>query len=272
MRRTPAKVNLYLTVGDLRPSDGRHNIQTIFYPYWRVTDQLAVSPNPVGKGMTLELSGRIIPGGGNPQENLACHAVEAYCRKFDIPADFHITLQKAIPVGGGMGGGSSDAGAALLEVNDLMRLATPQELHDIAAELGADVPLFLNPVPSLATGIGDILTPMDDFPELQLLAIYPGFASPVAWAYKNWKRPADAAPMPFPLAVNTNWADYLWNDLGFAVEEKYPPIHDAIVALKNHGARNAIVSGSGSSVFGIFDSAEERDQAKTALSRDWETI
>jgi len=196
--------------------------------------------------------------------------VLSYCRHFGLEPDYHVRLFKRIPVGGGLGGGSSDAAAALLEINDLEHLATPQELHGIAASLGADVPFFLNPVMSVGTGIGDILTPVEKPPALHLLGIYPGFASPVAWAYANWKRPAGMTPPAWPLDANTDWTTALWNDLGFAVAEKYPGIQEALQALREMGAKNAIVSGSGSSVFGIFETEEEYLAAKTVLAKDWE--
>lgn len=263
MRRTPGKVNLYLTVGEERPTDGRHEIKTIFYPYWPVCDEISVTPSAVGSGLTLECEGREIPG--DPSDNLVCRAVAAYCREFSLSVDFHITIKKRIPVGGGMGGGSSDCAAALLEVDGLMHKADASTLHRLAASLGADVPFFLNPVPSQATGIGEVLTPFKDFPELPLLAIYPNFESPVAWAYRNWRRPEGLQPPQWPLDEKTDWTKCLWNDLGFAVAEKYPPIQEALDALKEHGALNAIVSGSGSTVFGIFATNEARDAAKAAL-------
>lgn len=263
MRITPGKVNLYLTVGDERPSDGRHEIRTIFYPYWAVCDEISLSQAAPGAGLSLDMSGREIPG--NPADNLVCRAVAAYCREFSLAPDFHISIKKAIPVGGGMGGGSSDCAAALLEVNALMQRADDAALHRLAASLGADVPFFLNPVPSQATGIGEILTPLEDFPELPLLAIYPEFESPVAWAYRNWHRPAGIEPPQWPLDGKSDWTKCLWNDLGFAVAEKYPPIQEALNTLKAHGALEAIVSGSGSTVFGIFASNELRDAAKAAI-------
>lgn len=263
MRRTPAKVNLYLAVGEERPSDKRHEIKTIFYPYWAVCDEISVTPSAAGCGLTLECEGREIPG--DPADNLVCRAVTAYCSEFSIAPNFHIAIKKRIPVGGGMGGGSSDCAAALLEINALEQRADDAALRRLAASLGADVPFFLNPVPSQATGIGEILTPLENFPELPLLAIYPNFESPVAWAYKNWHRPNDAQPPLWPLDENTDWTKCLWNDLGFAVAEKYPQIQEALELLKKHGALNAIVSGSGSTVFGIFASNEARDAAKAAL-------
>lgn len=272
MRRTPAKVNLYLVVGEVRPEDGRHKIQTVFYPHWGLWDEVSVERGASGEGLLLTTSGRPIPGGDSVEKNLACRAVSLYCQRFGLVEDYRITLYKRIPVGGGLGGGSSDAAAALEEINELERKATQQELHDIAAELGADVPFFLNPVMSLGTGIGDILTPIENPPDLRILGIYPGFESPVAWAYANWKRPAGVVPPACPLGGQADWSAVLWNDLGFAVAEKYPKIQDALRALRGNGAKNAIVSGSGSSVFGIFETEEEYLMAKNNLAKDWEIL
>ncbi|MGN0866140.1 MAG: 4-(cytidine 5'-diphospho)-2-C-methyl-D-erythritol kinase [Oligosphaeraceae bacterium] len=276
MRLVPGKANLYLTVGPLRPQDGLHEIQTLLVPYARVQDRLEVAPNPAGAGVTLQLTGRPIPGGDSPDTNLACRAVRAYCRAARLPLDWKVTLHKAIPVGAGMGGGSADAAAALLELEEQQppKLRLGQDaLLALAASLGADVPFFLHPVPSLATGAGERLTRLPEMPVPPLRLLYPGFPSPVAWAYAHWSRPRDATPPPWPPQPEGPWTqDALWNDLAFAVEEKYPALARAKQLLNHAGATATLLSGSGSAVLGIFPTHAQADAATLPLPPAWELL
>ena len=257
MVATPAKVNLYLAVGALRPQDGRHEIRTLFLPVPQLFDDVVVAQNAPGQGVTLELGGRAVPGGGSAAENLACRAVRAFCEEFGVAADFRVVLTKRIPVSAGLGGGSSDAAAALLEMRRLTGVpASVDELRPLASRLGADVGFFLNPVPSLATGIGDCLQPIEIPAAHDLVIAYPGSPSPVAWAYQHWKRPAGACPPAWPpsrenLESVAGLAAYVWNDLGFALEEKTPFLAMLREELLHADALAAAVSGSGSSVFGV---------------------
>ena len=275
MISTPAKVNLYLTVGDVRPQDGRHEIQTLFLPVSQLVDTIEVTAGSPGHGVTLSLRGRAVPGGAVAEENLACRAVRAFCAAFGLAADFHVTLEKRIPVSAGLGGGSSDAAAALLEMRRLTGVpATVDELRPLAATLGADVAFFLNPVPSLATGIGDVLRPVEIAADCELVIAYPGSPSPVAWAYRHWKRPSGAVPPAWPptseqLRTVDGLASLVWNDLGFALEEKTPFLAMLREELLRAGALAAAVSGSGSSVFGVAPPGQGeaiRARLRTAFS------
>ncbi|MBP5301176.1 MAG: hypothetical protein J6Y80_07190 [Victivallales bacterium] len=257
MLSTPAKVNLLLEVGELRPEDGRHEIRTLFLPVPQRADELEVLPNPPGSGLTLECTGREVPGGRTPSENLACRAVEAFCREFGIAADFHVRLHKRIPVSAGLGGGSSDAGAALLEMRRLTgHSMSVEDLVPLAARLGADVAFFLKPVPSLATGLGEILQPVEIAAAHEIVIVSPQSPSPVAWAYRNWRRPASLRPPAWPPAAEAlssieGLASLVWNDLGFALEAKTPFLAMLRERLCQAGCLAAAVSGSGSSVFGL---------------------
>ena len=277
MRLTPAKVNLHLTVGKSRPLDGRHFVQSLLVPFTRVQDCLELTPNPPGTGVTLQLSGRPIPDGDSPETNLACRAVAAYCQAARIPPDWNVKLWKSIPMGAGLGGGSSDAAAALLELEESPHSPKlgGEALHRLAASLGADVSFFLNPVPSLATGIGEILTPLPRFTPPPIRVLYPGFPSPVAWAYANWFRPPYLTPPPWPPEESTApWPpERLWNDLAFAVEEKYPILLQAKERLRQAGATGTLLSGSGSAVLALFPTQEEADHATLdALPPRWELL
>ena len=262
MVTTPAKVNLFLEVGALRPQDDRHEIRTLFLPVPQLADQVAVAPNPPGKDLTLRLSGRCIPGGDTPETNLACHAVRIFCKEYGFPADYCVTIVKRIPVSAGLGGGSSDAAAALLEMRRLTGVpATSEELLPLASRLGADVAFFLHPTPSLATGIGEILTPVEMVADYDQVIAYPGCPSPVAWAYRHWRRPAGMVPPAWPLSASQlssieGLAAVVWNDLGFALERKMPFLTMLREELCRCGALAAMVAGSGSSVFGLARAGE----------------
>ncbi len=261
----------------MRPQDGRHEIQTLFLPVPQLADEVEVSPNPSGKGITLQLQGRTVPGGALPHENLACRAVNAFCEEFGVTADFHVRLVKRIPVSAGLGGGSSDAAAALLEMRRLTGLPGDNELlRPLASRLGADVAFFLHPVPSLGTGIGDLLEPITIPAEYELVIAYPGCPSPVAWAYRHWHRPTGAVPPAWPptsplLATTEGLAALCWNDLGFALEEKMPFLAMLREELCRCGALAAAVSGSGSSVFGLTR-AGEGDAIRAALRAQFPTV
>ncbi|MBO7741057.1 MAG: hypothetical protein J6S21_00750 [Victivallales bacterium] len=262
--RTPAKINLYLTVGDERPWDGRHEIRTIFLPMPSIADEVTVTPGKAGEGITLACTGMEIDGA--PQDNLVCRAVRSFCEAADISMDWHISLEKNIPVSAGLGGGSSDAAAALLE----MRRVTGIDpgLPELAVKLGADVPFFLNPVPALAEGIGEKLTPLPQFPPYDAVVVSPGFPSPVAWAYKHWMRPEGAVPPPWPPPAFASFeeaASYAWNDLGFALCRKFPVMEIVLESLREAGASAAIVAGSGACLLGLCP-PEKREEIRAAAA------
>ena len=257
MKNTPAKVNLFLEVGAQRPNDDRHEIRTLFLPVPQLADEVTVAANAPGEGLAMRLCGREVPGGGSVAENLVGRAVRAFCAEFGLAEDFCVTLVKRIPVSAGLGGGSSDAAAALLEMRRLTGMpASVDGLRPLAARLGADIAFFLDPVPSLGTGIGEVLHPVRISAAYELVIVYPGCPSPVARAYRHWHRPMGAIPPDWPpseaqLGNIEGMAALVWNDLGFALEEKMPILTMFREELCRCGALAAAVSGSGSSVFGL---------------------
>lgn len=260
---TPAKVNLILRVGPLRPEDGRHEIQTLFLPVPQLGDDLTVTPNPPGAGITVAMTGR--PVDGAPADNLAARAVAAFCRAADLPADWAVSIHKRIPVSGGLGGGSSDAAAALLEMRRLTGL--DPGLHALAASLGADVAFFLDPRPSLATGIGELLAPLPwTPPSHEIVLVYPGLPSPVAWAYRHCAATGSFSP-GWPPKAPSGLADFAAladNDLEPALRVKFPVLSILADTMRRCGTLNATVSGSGSSLFGLC-SPDEAPAVRTRL-------
>ena len=277
MTSTPAKVNLLLEVGEIRRQDDRHEIRTVFLPVPQLADEITVTPNPPGKGLTMRLSGRNVPGGESVDENLACRAVRAFCEEFGLSEDYHIKLVKRIPVSGGLGGGSSDAAAALLEMRRLTGMpASTNDLRSLAVRLGADVAFFLNPVPSLGTGIGEVLQPVRIIADYELVIAYPGCPSPVAWAYRHCQRPAGVTPPAWPPSIQQlssveGMSSLIWNDLGYALEKKLPFLTLLREELCRCGALAAAVAGSGSSVFGLAR-AGEGEGIRNALRKAFPTV
>ena len=179
---TCAKVNLFLRITGKRP-DGYHELENIFWPLSWLKDTVTVTLKPSG-GISMECDA---PGVPVDQSNLCWKAANAFLDATALPLSPHITLTKRIPVAAGLGGGSSDAAATLLELNKLAgNPLDSSSIHAIATKLGADVPFFLNPMPSLATGIGEILKPVPSQGSCHVFLANPQFPVPASWAYKHW--------------------------------------------------------------------------------------
>ena len=216
-----AKINLGLRIVARRP-DGYHNIETVFYPI-QLQDALEIVPTSQQE-TGLSLSGIVIDG--DPQNNLVMKAWQRLSHRFSLPP-ISIYLHKAIPFGAGLGGGSSDAAFLLAMVRDYFRLPlSDDELDREAASLGADCPFFLHNKPLLAKGIGDEFEPI----ELSLKSVRDTVSRPVA-----------------------EWRGRLINDFEESVFARFPEIGEIKDRLYEQGAVYASMSGSGSSVFALFD-------------------
>lgn len=254
-----SKINLGLNVVEKRP-DGYHNIETIFYPI-PLQDALEVIPHPAGPAhlpasekMRLHLSG--IPVAGDPRHNLVA---KAYCLLDDIchlpPVDVY--LYKHIPSGAGLGGGSADAAFMLKMLNELFSLGLPEdELEKQAARLGADCPFFIRNRPTYAEGRGDRFTPVS----LSLAGLHcvvvkpPVFVSTRdAFSHITPQRPRTSARDIVRLPVS-RWRNMLVNDFERSVFALHPSLAAIKEDLYRRGAAYAAMSGSGSSVFGLWPS------------------
>ncbi|MDO9069706.1 MAG: 4-(cytidine 5'-diphospho)-2-C-methyl-D-erythritol kinase, partial [Deltaproteobacteria bacterium] len=189
-----------------------------------------------------------------------------------------ITLTKNIPIGAGLGGGSSDAAAALLGLSELWGLElNAAELHGLALELGSDVPFFLQGGTALVTGRGEKINPLDWKQTYHFVIVYPGFGVSTAWAYKNLKIPLTKGPGFSKMTDNSmplepdpeQLAKSLGNDLEKAVTPSHPQIEQIKQQFVKSGALGALMSGSGSSVFGIFPDAGSARQAALELKHQW---
>jgi 4-diphosphocytidyl-2-C-methyl-D-erythritol kinase len=249
--RAQAKINLFLRIL-AREVSGYHGLETLFARV-ELSDEITVRVG--GRGRSVDCRGADV---GPAESNLAFLAADAYARAMDWPRGFAIEIDKRIPVGGGLGGGSADAGAVLRALNALAPApAPPGQLHVIAAELGADVP-FLTATSScaLAWGRGDRMLALPPLPARDVwLACFPfGVASGAAFGWVAESR--DGRPQLFayrPLALSdlASWegvSAVAGNDFEGVVVDHHPQIGEVIRAARAEGALIAELTGSGSTV------------------------
>ena len=245
-----AKINLGLNVIRRRP-DGFHDISTVMFPVgWH--DVLEVVPAKEGCS-TLTVSGRGVDC--PPEKNLVMKALNALRKKIEVP-EVDIYLEKIIPDGAGLGGGSADAAFTILALNGLFSLGlTEEEMADVAAEVGSDCPFFIYNRPMLATGRGEILTPIElDLSDYSIVIVKPdGCSVSTATAYAGITPHLPALSVAEIIDEPTDcWADRLVNDFEATIAEIHPTIKLIKHRLMDLGASYAAMSGSGSAVFGLF--------------------
>jgi len=239
------KINLGLHILKKR-NDGFHEIESgmLEIPFH---DALEIVP---AETFSFQSSGLEIPGPGN----LCSDAFEILQTTFGIPP-VAIHLHKVIPMGGGLGGGSSDAAATLLTVKNLYNLAvTDEQLADYAAQLGSDCPFFIRGGLQLATGRGEVLRPLDiKLPSLYVLLVNVGIHVPTKDAYAHVVPDPDRGPLEEILQLPlTSWKDRLMNDFEQSVFAQHPVLGEVKEDLYRAGAVYAAMSGSGSTIFGLF--------------------
>lgn len=272
--RALAKLNLGLAVLYKRP-DGFHELRTVFQTV-SLADRLDLEFTP-SRRSTVEIETDIdIPG-----ENLIGKAATTLAEEVGIRGILRVKLHKKIPMGGGLGGGSSDAAAILLSLPALSgKHVDTGLLFDIAARIGSDVPFFLMGGTSLGAGRGEELYPLPDLRAPNVLIASPGVHVATAEAYRALARPAFTELTPGALAHKMrefrslgrslsgsgDWASSCANDFEEAVFERHPLIRSVQRTLLKLGARPARMSGSGSALFGVFPSPGTRDKASASLS------
>ncbi|MEP7277346.1 MAG: 4-(cytidine 5'-diphospho)-2-C-methyl-D-erythritol kinase [Bacteroidota bacterium] len=250
------KINLGLRVLQKR-SDGFHNIETIFYPVPLKDTLEIVSVHTTTQTPGFYSYGLPIPG--EPSANLCIKAWQLLKTDFPglPPVDIH--LLKNIPIGAGLGGGSADAACMLRLLNTKFNLGiSAGQLQTYALQLGSDCPFFLVNIPSYATGRGEQLEPiLVDLSSWQLALAHPGIHIPTAWAFCALDINNGAASGPALSALVAtpikDWKQHLLNDFEKPVFEKYPEIKSVKEDLYQLGAVYASMTGSGSTVFGLFE-------------------
>jgi 4-diphosphocytidyl-2-C-methyl-D-erythritol kinase len=246
-----AKINLGLHIISKR-ANGYHNLETVFYPL-PLCDALEVVWAETNK-TTLSQSGIMV--NGNPDDNLVMKAFRLLEKDFDLPK-MAIYLRKQIPFGAGLGGGSADAAFMLKLLNDFvgLGLSVPQ-LEKYAGQLGADCPFFIRNRPVFAEGIGDIFTPIElSLQDYHLVLVKPDIhvSTQEAYAGITPKQPVSRLTEIIRLPVK-EWKNYLVNDFEEGIFARHPVVGEIKQTLYDMGAIYVSMSGSGSSVFGIFES------------------
>jgi len=260
---SPAKVNVFLKITGQR-IDGYHELLTVFVPV-SLYDKLIISKSE--KGLEVYYRGREIP---NNQNNLVSRAAISFFEKTGIKKGIKITLIKNIPISSGLGGGSSNAATTLKGLNQLWPNALSKEdLEKLALSLGADVPFFLLQKPAMARGIGEILQPIENFPSLWYVIVSPNLMISTAWTYERFKlnltNNRNQNKMSSFKKNIFNIPELLFNDLERVTLVKYPFLSSIKESLLQVGALGALMTGSGPSIFGLFDSAEKAQKAGNIL-------
>ena len=267
-----AKVNIGLKVLSLR-KDGYHDIVTIFQEI-NLFDIIYISINPLGCNFNSNVNWLI-----NDKSNLCITAYEAMKKFFDING-INIDLTKNIPRGSGLGGGSSNAASVLKGIRQLYDLnISDNELENIASEIGADVPFFIRGSIQLGEGIGDRLTPLKINIKGKYLIIIPEVIINTFWAYSQFKKNLDSslssinfAGLSIGKTISLDMLKLFENDFESIVVPTYPEIGKIKEKLHALGARYASLSGSGSTVFGIFNDDVSLNNAFSYFSPKYKTF
>nr|WP_321408845.1 4-(cytidine 5'-diphospho)-2-C-methyl-D-erythritol kinase [uncultured Carboxylicivirga sp.] len=246
-----AKINIGLNVVEKR-SDGYHNLETVFYPI-PLCDALEIIINHDLK-TEYQLFNSGIKVDATAESNICVKALNLIKKDHTIPP-LEIHLHKAVPFGAGLGGGSSDAAFMLNMLNSMFDLKlSKNELKTKASGLGADVPFFIENNSTFATGIGEILNPIQlDLSEYYLYLVKPPIhvSTPEAYAGVTPEMPVHSLKEDILLPIE-EWKEVIKNDFEKSVFKKYPEIKEIKELLYSKGAIYAAMSGSGSSVFGLF--------------------
>ncbi len=269
--KCPAKVNLSLDVVNRR-KDGYHNLEMIMHAV-KLFDILDISFEAADK-IDLKLSSdrKFLP---TDDRNLCAKAAGLFLKKANIFGKVKIYIKKSIPVGAGLGGGSSDAAGTLLALNKLTgKPLSAKELAELAAQIGADVPFFLYGGCMLATGIGETLSPLPTLNDVIILIAKPKYGISTPFVYKNLVLDS-RTPHPDTKSVIEGIksgnielvAKSAGNVLETVVTKKYPEIDFYKEIMTRHGAVYSLMSGSGSSVFGVFTDKPSADRAAMELRK-----
>jgi 4-diphosphocytidyl-2-C-methyl-D-erythritol kinase len=269
----PAKINLILRVLDRRP-DGYHNL-------WSLMQSLALED---------ELKIRLVTDSGKirltcdaqtlevDQSNLVYQAAAAVLDRTQRPVGLDIELRKRIPMGAGLGGGSSDAAATIFGLNHLLDLGwSREEMVEIGQALGSDVPFFLFSPSAVVTGRGETVRPMTIEGKRWVLLVKPSFGVETKWAYQELARtrtdvrPLSAAHTALDQRQLTSWSEVAAtgeNDFEAPVFTRYPILREIKQTLHVQGADLALLSGSGATVFGLFHNESAARHAQSQFEHD----
>ena len=267
-----AKINLYLKIGK-RLSSGYHNIQSVMQRI-ELSDNMTIEPlhedKIIVKSTHPELSS---------EENLAYKAALLLKKKYKVRQGARLHLEKNIPLQSGLGGGSSNAAKTILSLNKLWGLKLKEkQLIELAMQLGSDVPFFIGENAAVVGGIGDKIKWIKKSFSINIVLINPGFRASTKWAYSAFDRqkPKIKTKANIKNLVKSierkdikGIADNLHNDFEQVVTKKYKVINEIKTNLLRNDALNAIVSGSGPTVFAVFNSIYEAREAFFKIQYDY---
>ncbi|HEX6334100.1 MAG TPA: 4-(cytidine 5'-diphospho)-2-C-methyl-D-erythritol kinase [Flavisolibacter sp.] len=245
------KINLGLHILRKRP-DGFHDLATVFYPL-HLHDGLEVIRQQNGEHTTLSVTGTKLDI--DPSQNICVKAWQLLRDDFPGLPPVKMNLNKVIPTGAGLGGGSADGAFTLMLLNRKFHLQlNDDQLARYALELGSDCPFFIRNQPAYATGRGEIMEAVQtDLSAFRILLVHPGIHIGTAWAFSQ-VTPAENRPDLRVMMANdvSMWKGMLTNDFQQPVIAKYPEIGNVIDSMYEAGAVYAAMTGSGSAVFGLF--------------------
>jgi 4-diphosphocytidyl-2-C-methyl-D-erythritol kinase len=268
--KSPAKVNLRLEILKKR-EDGYHELRTILQKI-NLHDLLHFSLKKE-RGISIKTNHPNLPVG---KRNLVYQAVQSILKKSDYKGGVLIEIEKRIPLGAGLGGGSSNAATTLKAMNQLLKINLPQkELMAMGLEIGADVPFFFLEGAAIASGIGERLKKIE-LPGLWFVLIYPNFEVSTRWAYQNFILTKRRFHFNLHGLLRTpkEISNLLWNDLEEVVSRECPQIGVMKKMLYSAGALGALMTGSGPTVFGVFSEEGGASEAykkvkKMVRGRGW---
>ena len=271
--QAPAKVNLCIRVLDRLPN-GYHELWSLMHTV-DLFDSLRIRLNPDHDRIQLTCDHAVLP---SDQGNLVYRAVESVFRRVEQPVGVDMDLQKAIPLAAGLGGGSSDAAAAIYGLNHLLKLGWGlSEMCELGAELGSDIPFFFQAPCAIVRGWGQAVTPCTVEGQRWAVLINPGFPIQTKWAYENLASrrsqisPLDSWTQDVQASGHVSWEEVikaLENDFENPLFPVYPILAFMKEKLCMLGAQAALLSGSGATVFGLFDDPETARLASAQLRKD----
>jgi len=261
--KSPAKINLCLHVLG-RYENGYHALAMAMQRidlcddiHIRITKQSGVKATCAGLVLMPD------------EDNIAARAARLLLTEAQLDVGVEIQIDKRIPVAAGLGGGSSNAATVLLGLNEMLDLRLDnQRLQQLGAQLGADVPFFIFQQPAWATGTGTELTPLPPLPEVAYLLVNPGIAVSTAEVYQSLQltKGGELANLPrFSVVTKEDLSAALHNDLERITLVRYPLLQQIKQQLLQLGARGALMSGSGATLFGVFPSLPAAQAAATEL-------
>ncbi len=271
--KAPAKINLCLRVLGKR-NDGFHEIESVFYQI-SLFDTLTFELLQTDQLM-LTCSDKTC---GPTEQNLVIKAADLLRKRYGVTAGASIHLDKKIPARAGLGGGSSDAAAALIGLSKLWKLQFSSkkfkaELRSMAEQLGSDVPFFLYGPAARVSGRGEVVIPFTPKESFHMLLVKPDCSISTAWAYQNLtltnsRRKSRLCCSSIVGGDTGEVANGLWNDFEQVVLKRFPEVREIKSRLLDAGALGAVMSGSGSSVVGLFDSHDKAVIASKKFGQLW---